>query len=202
MRNAIGIAFLFTAIGLGACSYNVPLTYEPPALLKAQGLPVIGDVSIKDARGETDPNWLGTIRSGFGSPLKELETERPVKDEFAQAMQDALGDRGLLAASGDGKLNLVVTIKELECNQYMRRDAHADIGLILLNKDTNKIIYSDNVKINTLSSFVFSVGVFGSVDEMRRLMLTTMDEAIDQAIDKPAFRSALVAARQAQAAAR
>jgi len=47
-----------------------------------------------DARGEP-ANWLGAIRGGFGNPLKNLESDRPVADIVGAAFADGLRARGV-----------------------------------------------------------------------------------------------------------
>jgi len=63
--------------------------------------PVVAVMQVTDRRedGREDPNWIGTIRGGFGNPNKRLEA--PVPEVVRQAFVDALRARGLLAPAAE-----------------------------------------------------------------------------------------------------
>ena len=142
---------------------------------------------------EDRSDWLGTIRGGYGNPLKTLHSDRPVPEVIATAFSDGLAARGLLAPAGKQQFDLKVTILEFECNQYVRRDAHANFRVTLLQNGSGRQIYSNEVKIDKLSGslIVLDIGVFASLDDLRDLLLKTLDQAVDEALDNPDFRAAV-----------
>jgi uncharacterized lipoprotein YajG len=61
------------AIVLAGCgSTAASLTYTPTEAVQPQAAPMVGTVTVVDQRGESDPNYVGVIRGGFGNPLKTL----------------------------------------------------------------------------------------------------------------------------------
>jgi hypothetical protein len=188
-------SLLLLVLSLGACGTDTGgLPYNPtqPAVPDPP-LPVIGQVVATDARGESDPHWLGTIRGGFGNPLKELTTDAPVAEEVAQGFRQALASRGLLASSGRGRYNLDVTVVRMDCDQYHRREANADFRLVLTDRASGREIYQDEVSSHLVNGSVvtFNVGIFADPQDLRAIAMQAQDQAIDAALGKPGFLAAL-----------
>ena len=80
----------------------------------------------------------------------------------------------------------------------MRREAHAAFQ-IALNDQEDRSIYQDNVKVIIAddSKSAMDVSIFGSPDDLRAVAVEAMSRAIDQALDKPGFRTALVGHQRA-----
>jgi len=74
-----------------ASSWNAPSATPNKAAASARPVNV---GTFVDARGEP-ANWLGAIRGGFGNPLKNLESDRPVADIVGAAFADGLRARGV-----------------------------------------------------------------------------------------------------------
>ncbi|WP_158933109.1 hypothetical protein [Acidisphaera sp. S103] len=173
-------------------SYSAPPAEALPA---AEHHPVIAIKAVVDDR-TNGSHWLGAIRGGYGNPLKTLETDQPVKDVVAQAFSDALAARGMLAKASTESIEMTITIHRFDCNQYVRREAHADFEITLTNAHTGTPVYSDRVTADDVNGSVFAmdVAIFGSVDKLRMVAVGTMREAIDKALDKPAFLAAIASA--------
>ena len=148
--------------------------------------------NVSDLR-KSDSHHLGAVRGGLGQELKTLETTEPVKDVVAHAFSDALAARAISTAQGQSNVAMSITINRMDCSQYVRREAHADFEIALVNAKTGERIYSDHVVSNKVAGSVvaFDTGVFGSTDELRALAADAMKDAIDQALDKPGFQTAL-----------
>ena len=126
---------------LTACSTTqTTLNYQPaqpPAT--AMGSALFGIGQFEDQRG-TDPHWLGAVRGGFGQPLRTIELDTSASDVVANAYRQALAARGLLASSAP---RYVVSgrIVHLDCSQFVRREAHADIDLVVTDTRTGQTVF-------------------------------------------------------------
>lgn len=144
--------------------------------------------------GREDPNWIGTIRGGYGNPLKRLSSDVPVEQVVGQAFAAGLAARGLHAPGTDASpYVLAVTIHQFDANQYVRREATADFSTVLTDRATGREVWRDRHRAyNVDGSFLsLSVGVAASPEDLRRVALRTMSEAVDALLDKPGFRTAL-----------
>lgn len=196
------LRFLLMAVALivlsGCVTRQVAVSYSPPApatLPAGDRYPIVRVKTVIDERHD-GPNWLGAIRGGFGNPLKTLETERPVKDLVARAFSSGLAARGMLAPAGKENLDLDITIHRYECNQYVRKEAHLDLDVSLVDARTGRRVYADRVRTDKVvgSLVAFDTGVFGSVDRLRMVAAAVLDEAIDTELDKAPFRAAVARA--------
>ena len=181
----------------GCVTRQVGLVYSAPAaatLPASERHPVVAIKTIIDGRSN-DAYWLGAIRGGYGNPLKTLKTDQPVKDVVAQAFSDALAARGLLTPTGSETTDLTLTIHRFDCNQFIRREAHADFEITLTDARTGSRVYTDRVTADDVNGSVLAmdVGVFASVDNLRMVAVGTMRGAIDKALDKAAFQAAVAA---------
>jgi hypothetical protein len=185
-------AQLLLLLLVSACANAGSLPYRAASPeLSAAAMPVIARVTVSDHRdGQT--RRIGAIRGGFGNPLKFINTTDPVQDEVARAFTDAIRQRGLLAAPGTATNNLAVSIRKMDCSQYVRREAHADFDVALADQD-GRVFYRDNVQVTVVggSKLAMDVGIFGDPDDLRTVAVEAMSKAIDQALDKADFRAAI-----------
>lgn len=188
-----GLTFLPVLLlgGCGTTTVGLPYTGTQPTA-PVPGTPAIGRVSATDARGEPNPRWIGAIRGGYANPLKELQTDAPVAEEVAQGVRQALSARGLLAAPGMGDYNLDVTVVQLDCNQYHRRETNADFRLVLTER-ADRVVYRDEVSSHLVNGSLVTLdeGIFADPKDLRAIMLQAQNQAIDIALGKPAFLAAL-----------
>lgn len=184
---------LIAAGFLGACStHQVPMTYNPSAVQRSMSTkPNVDVLSVTDSRKYTGKH-LGAIRGGYGNVLKTIEASGPVKDVVRKAFEDALNARGLLAAANDGSYGLDIMVEKLDCSQLVRKEAHARFRVTVLDKNTGQPVHS---KVSTDNredmGNPFATGVFGSVEELTKLANDSMQAAIDEALDNPAFLTAV-----------
>lgn len=188
MRKA-ALCVLMVVGMLGACStHQVTMTYNPAAVQKPPAAkPEVEVLTVTDARKYTGKH-LGAIRGGYGNTLKTIEASGPVKDVVHKAFIDGLNARGLLAPSDGGRYGLDVTVEKLDCSQLVRKEAHTRFQLTVLDKSTGRPVYSKIVEDNREDmGNLFATGIFGSVDELTKLSNDSMQAAVDQALDNPAF---------------
>ena len=148
----------------------------------------VASVVVTDSRGE-DGHYIGTIRGGFGNPLKTIRSAGTTADAVRDAIRTALQARGWSAATGD---ILVVDLTRFDVDQMARREAHAEFRVTLKNA-AGQVVYQDAVQAEDINGSIISLstGVFASPDDLSALMVQTMNEAIDRMLDKPGFRAAL-----------
>jgi uncharacterized lipoprotein YajG len=192
MFQRLVIAALVAALSGCAATSSVGVKYSPPAATAKSGgsVPPVSIGSFSDDRGKPS-NYLGSIRGGFGNPLKTLESDRPVGEIVQAAFTEALRVRG---AAGDGAASnrLTGSIKRLECNQYVRREAHVEIDVAVLDKAGQRRFartYSSDQVAGAV--IALDTGIFASVDDLRAVLEKALSEAVDKALDDPDLRAAL-----------
>ena len=177
---------------LSACSTNsFRLTYKPPASIVPAAAPTISVGSFVDQRGET-ATWFGAIRGGYGNPLKKLEADPSVSDLIKTAFQDGLKARSLYSTNSGG-YEISGTIKKFDCSQYVRREAHAQIDVRVIQKSTGRQVFSQTYTADELdgSLLALNVGIFASVETLRALAEKALDEVVDKALDDSDLRYSL-----------
>ncbi|MFC3126484.1 hypothetical protein ACFOD4_15580 [Pseudoroseomonas globiformis] len=183
-------------LGLAACgTTEASLPYSPATPPVAQpgaaSVVVMGTVVDEREDGREDPRWIGTVRGGFGNPIKRLDAPEPVSEVVRKAFADALRARGLLAAGTSSRFRLDVRILDLQANQLARREGVASFRISLVNA-AGRTVLSDQAEARRMTgSFFSAAGVFGSVDELQMVAQQAMSEAIDKLLDRPAFAAAL-----------
>ncbi len=188
-----GIAAVgFTALALGACStHQVPMDYDAAAVAKpASATPTVEVISVDDARKYKGAH-LGAIRGGYGNALKTLEATQPVKDVVRKAFTDGLAARGMLSRAGASQYGMEITVDRLDCSQLVRREAHAKFQVALVDKATGQRVYTKASSDDRIDNGnIMETGVFGSVDELHKLVKASMQTAVDQALDDPILLAA------------
>lgn len=203
MRASI-FAAAIAAVSFGAMAatpaeardYVVELTYVAPANLQ-QGTPTIVLAPVVDER-EHAGTALGSIRGGYGNPLKTLVTATPVSDVFARATQAGLAARGL--ANEAGPHRLVIRLVRLDCNHFFPREAHAQIVMRLEDAASGASLFEGTYSADEAQGTA-GASIFSPIEPLRALTNMVMQQTIDRALDDPAFRAALAAAAPAPAAA-
>jgi hypothetical protein len=194
MRRLLSLGLL--CLSLAACgTTQLAMPYRPavPPVVQPGARPVIAVGTVVDRRedGKEDANWIGTIRGGYGNPLKRLETPVPVTEVVRKAFADALAARGLLAASAPRYL-LNVDVLQLSSSQYQRREATVEFRIALAPALSGAPVYGDQERAYVVdgSAFTLASGAFGSVDELHRVALQAMNEAVDRVLNKPGLAAA------------
>lgn len=189
MRIAILAALICGCALTSACSTTqTSLPYDASRAVKvaAPAKAKVEVVSVIDNR-KHDANWLGAIRGGYGNPLKTLVTEGPVKDEVKSAFVQGLKARGL---TGDGSTYAMrLDVEQFDCNQYVRREAHARIDVSLVDKVSGQTAYRRKAVSDLVTGSLISldVGVFADVEDLRKVANAALQDAVDQVLNDPAF---------------
>ncbi|MDA8229763.1 MAG: hypothetical protein M0006_00320 [Magnetospirillum sp.] len=182
------LAAAVMALGVSACGTTpVGLTYDGAKVANAGAAKNMVEVaSVVDHRKD-GANWLGAIRGGFGNPLKTLETPVPVRDEVKTAFVDGLKARGLVGP--DPRYAMELDIERFDCNQYVRREAHARIGVRVIDTASHQDVYQRDIRADKVTGSLVSldVGVFASVDDLRTVANDVLQEAVDKTLDDPKF---------------
>ncbi|MBO1078612.1 hypothetical protein [Roseomonas haemaphysalidis] len=193
MRRLLAASLL--CLGLAACgTTQVSMPYSATATPVAVGRPVVTVAAVTDRRedGREDANWIGTIRGGFGNPIKRLEADRPVTEVVRAAFTDGLAARGMLA-QGTGRYALSVEVLQFKSDQLSRREATVEFRVSLAPATGGPPVLVVQERANQVggSAITLTAGVFGSLDDLRAIALSTMNEAVDRVLNRPDFAAAL-----------
>jgi hypothetical protein len=194
MKNAlIQIATLLAILLLTACSTHImPLTYQASRYLgNTEHMPLVASTRVIDERN-TDSNWLGAIRGGFGNPLKELRSDKPVNEAVNDVLISALKARNMLGTNETSNKQLEVSIRKLDCSYYMNREAHVYLQVDVLALPNRVPLFSHEYRTDNVESGL-GAGIFGDVDHLAQFAQKTLNETIDKVLDDPQLRSALAA---------
>jgi hypothetical protein len=191
MRYGLVVVLAAVAFVASGCSTTVALKYEAPKtqLVKVEPAALVTVGTFDDKRGE-EANYLGTIRGGYGNPLKRVYSSAPVSESVAAAFADGLRARGAYADAESAKYVLAGTITNLDCTLYMNYGAVARIDIILTERASGKRVFSDTF---SKESKVASIGpgVFGSGSGLGELCRKNVCELVDMALDDPTLRAAM-----------
>ena len=193
MRRLFVMSLL--CLGLAACgTTQVSMPYTPASRPLAVSRPVVAVGTVTDRRedGREDANWIGTIRGGFGNPIKRLEADRPVAEVVRQAFTDGLAARGMLA-TGAPRYTLAVEVLQFKSDQLSRREATVEFRASLLPAAGGAPVLVVQERANQVggSAITLAAGVFGSLDDLRAIAMSTMSEAVDRVLNRPDFAQAL-----------
>lgn len=193
MRRMFMMSLL--CLGLAACgTTQVSMPYTPASQPLAVSRPVVAVGTVTDRRedGREDANWIGTIRGGFGNPIKRLEADRPVAEVVRQAFTDGLAARGMLA-TGAPRYTLAVEVLQFKSDQLSRREATVEFRASLLPVAGGAPVLVVQERANQVggSAITLAAGVFGSLDDLRAIAMSTMSEAVDRVLNRPDFAQAL-----------
>lgn len=190
----IRILLLAGVFAIAGCSTTaVPLGYQPaPGVSLQQGQAIVQVGKFVDAR-KVDPYHLGAIRGGLGNALKTLVAQAPVADVFRDGFSQALAARGMLRNGSDGPYVLAATALKFDCNQFVRREAHAEILVTLTETGSGRTVMTDTFRTDLVRNpnDLFDAGVFASTEDLRLLAMEALHDVIDAALDSPKLKLAL-----------
>ncbi len=193
------LAVLPMVLAMAACgATQAPMGYTPtvtiqPAATARPVLQVAPQVINERRTGRDDPTWIGTIRGGYGNPLKALHAPEPVDQVVRKAFADGLAARGLSATGTSSPYTLAGAIHQFDANQYIRREATADFSVVVTERASGREVWRGREKVYIVDGSILSlgVGVFASVEDLQRVALQAMNQAVDKLLDKPELRAAV-----------
>lgn len=189
MRISVLALMIFGCVLTSACSTtqtSLPYDASRATNVGAPAKATVEIVAVADNR-KHGANWLGAIRGGYGNPIKTLETQGPVKDAVKSAFAQGLKARGL---TGDGSAYAMnLDVEQFDCNQYIRREAHARINVSLVNKASGQTAYQRKAVTDLVqgSLIALDVGLFADVEDLRKVANAALQDAVDQVLNDPAF---------------
>ena len=194
-RNSAIAGLLVCVLLFSGCTttHLVDLDYEGNPATNNMITSGIGEIVVTDDRG-TDPNWLGAIRGGYGNRLKTLRTEVPTNESVEDVYRQALAQYGYLDEP-DGGVRFIASIKKFDCSYYWNREAHAHIGIYLIDRDNNEVLFRRQFRSDPIERGV-GAGIFGNVDTLRDLAELALNQTVDKAMRHRAFIAALTRAGQ------
>lgn len=180
----------FVVLLLSGCSTHMAkVEYEGSGVNSKGVTPSINEVIVSDDR-DTESNWLGAIRGGYGNVLKTLRTEEPTDIVVDKMYTDALMKSGIYDESIDAPYSLKVKITKFDCSYYWNREAHAYVDVSLVDNSTSNIKFSKSYKTDQVDPGA-GAGIFGDVDTLRDLAESTMNETVDKMLTDSEFIKSL-----------
>ena len=185
---AIGLAAMLVIAG---CSNTLPLHYVATerALLSPATLSV---VQVVDKRGEPDPTWYGAIRGGYGNPLKTLHSDKPIDQTVQDALVVALAARGIRLDRNASAPSLMVTVAAFEADRVIRSEVAIRLDVVV-KSPSGDTIYSHETSEDRVKFGGLGEGIFADPKDLQAFTQSTMDRAINEAIDAPGFLAAITA---------
>jgi len=188
-RSLLALLLLMLA-GCSTTAVSLDYTRAPAPVAGARPQVAVG--SFADQRRDNDPRQLGAIRGGMGQPLKTLVLSEDASVVVQKAFSQALDKRGLLAPSGSGRYTLSGVINKLDCSQYIRREAHADIVVSLTDNATGKVVLQQTAHADGVTEpSGADYSIFGKVEDLRVVAERTLQDAIDKALSDARFAQAV-----------
>jgi hypothetical protein len=187
------LAVAAAALCLSACQTTNPVSmaYAPSgsATPLASGSSVAAGKFIDDRREPA--KWLGAIRGGYGNPLKVLEVEDSVAAMVERAFAEGLKARG--GGASGSRYEVRGSIRKLDCSQYVRREAHAVIDVVVVETASGRERFRRSYASDVVEGSVINLatGIFASVEELRQTAEKALREVVDKALDDPALRDAM-----------
>jgi uncharacterized lipoprotein YajG len=185
---------IFLTLLLCACTSNTvsSLHYAPPSSADVASMPAIGGVTSVDQRKE-EPHRLATIMGGFGNPLKTLDTDKPVKDEVADAFTNGLRARGLFAESSQAPFQLALVIRKFDADMMIGRTGRIDLSMSVVDQ-AGHTVYEDSATDSESETKFFETGIFADIADLQKLCDIVLNRTVNRLLDKPEFRAAIARA--------
>ena len=182
-------AWLAVTLLGGSCALDpFKQRYQPPGPpLSAEGPQAIALAPVADDRD--------VARDLPAQAVMPLTLGRSVADLAGEAFAQALAARGLLAG-GNAPFLLRASLLRYTCHELGAEQADVHLHLTLTDR-AGTPRYADDVETVNPQDLVFalSAGPAATPADLRNLAVRTLSQAIDQAIDKPAFRAIVATAR-------
>jgi hypothetical protein len=189
MHLKYGLMLALVCLTAACSTTRTTLSYQPTKTVSPSSTrPLFGVGKFSDDRG-TDPHWLGAIRGGFGQPLKTIELSETASEVVEHAYSQALAARGLLDSTAP-RYVLAGKIVHLDCSQFVRREAHADIDLTVIDSASGKPVFEQSFQKTVVQgdTVTLDAGIFASVDDLKAVATQALNEMIDESLSSDVFR--------------
>lgn len=146
--------------------------------------------SVKDSRSTDDNTRYGTVKGGFGNPLKHLYSDIPIADNIKEMLEDALKYRGCLGERGNSDFILSADLKRLHSDIVLRREVDLSVSVNVENIKNNDVIsWTENTK--SLEPNGVIQGVFVDMDQYQMNVQSVFVTMVNNILDNERLRSFL-----------
>jgi len=135
---------------------------------------------VIDRRGDDDPLRYGTVRGGYGNPLKKLYTEKTISEDVHDMFEQALIKRGCIVDDKSSFL-LKPEVIILGADYLMRRDARCKF-IYTLSTDSKSVIYENEAAKQNIEMTI-GAGIFADVEHFKNYIDVTVSQCVDSAVD-------------------
>lgn len=136
--------------------------------------------NVIDRRGDDDPLRYGTVRGGYGNPLKKLYTEKTISEDVYDMFEQALITRGCVVDEKSSFL-LKPEVIILGADYLMLRDARCKF-IYTLTTDSKSVIYQNEAAKQNIEMTI-GAGIFADVEHFKNYIDVTVSQCVDIAVD-------------------
>jgi hypothetical protein len=134
---------------------------------------------VIDRRGDDDPLRYGTVRGGYGNPLKKLYTEKTISKDVNNMFEQALIKRGCIVDERSS-FSLKPEVIILGADYLMRRDARCKF-IYKLTADGKSIYENEAAKQNI--EMTVGAGIFADIEHFKNYIDVTVSQCVDSVVD-------------------
>lgn len=146
--------------------------------------------SVKDSRSTDDNTKYGTVRGGFGNPLKHLYSDIPIADNIKEMLEDALKYRGCLGDKENYDFLLYADLKRLHSDVLSKREVDISMGVQVKNKKNNDVLsWTENTK--SLEFNGMAQGLLVDMDDYQKNVQSVFVTMTNNILDNEKLRSFL-----------
>ena len=194
--NRMLLLLAVVLLSAGCSTRMVQLKYTPQQALPAvEGAAQVGTVTVRDQR-KYDPDWMGTVRGGYGNPLKTLKARDSVAAQYQQALVDALQRRGLYREADKAGLTLAVDILRLDSIYIMNQEANVETAYALTDPAGARLF--ENTARTHLEESAHGLGIAANMDSFQGFTEKAIYDNIGRIAGDPGLVEALRKRRSAQ----
>lgn len=212
MKRAVTLVLLVSFLS-GCSAIPKARLASAPQVEEADAIGKIYVGNFTDLRkgGNVDTTILGTVRSGFGSPVKRIRDDRGADEFVREQIINAARSEGIIADrkpdrliarreggkwvfennEGDKRPVLIGVINGLQVETMMNRGATINISVELLNQRTGKVVWKSSLVKGERAGT--SGGIFDSTEDLKSWLAKCIEDAALELFKDPAFRKIIKA---------
>lgn len=180
----------FVVVLLSSCgsTSTVSLDYQPVGQMVTGPRKVAAGRFIDHRRAGA--YFLGTVKSPIGTPMETITTRVPVEQVVRNSFAHGLSARGMLASQSGAQYILTGEILEFSADQLVRPGAYARVRVNLVRAGSGQIVFTRVYQGERVGS-AYMPGTGSPVPAMQEMASRALQDAVDKALDDPAFRARL-----------
>jgi Curli production assembly/transport component CsgG len=139
-----------------------------------------------------NPNYIGTLRGGYGWKTGEASEDKPVADVVRDHVVTALTSHGINV--GNSSTVVSGTIATLDASAYKNREAEVTLQVVVARDGNQLYANTFNKKIEEKTGFFTTNGAAWSTSKHRDEVRLCAEHALDQTLNDMVADAAFLAA--------